>query len=985
MRSNRIMPDVLAHDDSTATRSATLAGMSAEPSAIHTRIVVLGLAISGLCLLFACRLLQLQVIEGSHYAQVVDQSRVVTEILQPRRGRILDRSGTAIADTRLVYSAAVVFADLEVPPRMRRSYTLWQLDEHRLGELLADLTGRIRLPAGTSLRELVVRELIDHPAVAVRSGPRRGDDQLGLLVLPKDALNPYRAEGDSTEIATLAEGELLSEDPLVALEREVRSRWDLPCTVLTEAVFAAVADSLEREFQLPGPESARDLLDPFAPPFTVAVPSGGSAGATSQPPPSTVLHLRLVIADQQAQAEQAFARVVDREPRLVHERLQRAIAEARQARAAQPSPLYFAAASAADQIAPRLPRGTMLHQVALTGVPGARERILLVQGDPPDGEGLYTQLTRRVAANLGLDPLTFQALIERHAKPQTVRQAEQNFRARLLVLDYRRLERLADGLTTELSRAGKLVNRLEVDRLLAKARRAADKEWAGQTRRDPIALFEDIPQSFAIRFAGRDSEPPLELLKRYDDAGAELPGLAVTTVTGRAYPFGATLCHTLGTVGIDPSDRGGPPGGRWGLEALYDQRLRGLPGSRVHIRTPDGVRVAANDPPLAGLDLTTEIDLEVQTIAEDSLEHDFELAQALGSATSRMEAAQKVGLGRGGFVLLDCQTGGILALASNPRFTYEQLAADYGKMLVDPAEPLLDHAAVPSQPPGSSFKILTALACLEYGVINPGEELFCKGYMTMYQGKKVLRDHAPPGNYNLIEAIQMSSNVYFATIGAKLGAERLFEIGDKLGLGRNCALDVTQQRPGILPNPGRIAALRPREPHWVPNDTWRMAIGQFATASPLQCAAIAAAVANGGHIVRPFLVRPTTEPEAKDLRIRKEWLADVREGMERVTANLDHSTAKLLVLQGKAAGIKVAAKTGTAEWGSAAQREAGLRPDHAWMIGYAPADNPTVAFACFIYAGTFGGQACTPVVKRVLETYFSKYGRGGHAAENGVP
>ena len=958
--------------------------MSAEPTAIHTRTVVLGLAISGLFLLFTCRLLQLQVIEGSHYAQVVDQSRVMTEIIQPRRGRILDRTGAAIADTRLVYSAAVVFSDVEVPTRMRRSYTLWQLDEHRLGELLADLTGRIRLPAGSSLRELVVRELTDHPAVAVRSGPRRGDDQLGLLVLPKDALNPYRSEEDGTEIATLAEGELFSEDPLLALEREVRSRWDLPCTILTETVFTAVAGSLEREFMLPGPESARDLLDPFAPAFTVAVPTGAAQAAAGQPPPSTLLHLRLLIADQQAQAEAAFARVVDREPRLVHERLLRAIAEARLAHAAEPSPLYFAPASAADQIAPRLPRGTVMQQVALTGVPGARERILLLQGDPPDGEGLYTQLTRRVAANLGLDPLAFQALIEQHAKPLTVRQAEQSFKARLLVLDHRRLERLADGLTTELTRAGKPVNRLEVDRLLAKARRAADKEWAGQTRRDPIALFEDIPQSFAIRFAGRDAEPPKELLKRYDDAGAELPGLAVTTVTGRAYPFGSTLCHTLGTVATDPADRGGPPGGRWGLEALYDQRLRGLPGSRVHIRTPDGVRIAANDPPLDGQDLTTEIDLEVQTIAEDSLEHDFELAQALGSATNRMEAAQKVGLGRGGFVLLDCQTGGILALASNPRFTYEQLAADYGKMLIDPAEPLLDHSAVPSQPPGSSFKILTALACLEYGEINPGEELFCKGYMTMYKGKKVLRDHAPPGNYNLIEAIQMSSNVYFATIGAKLGAERLFEIGDKIGLGRNCALDVPQQRPGILPSPDRIAALRPREPRWVPNDTWRMAIGQFATASPLQCAAIAATVANGGHIVRPFLVRPTTEPEAKDLHIRKEWLADVREGMERVTANLDHSTAKLLVLQGKAAGIKVAAKTGTAEWGSAAQREAGLRPDHAWMIGYAPADNPTVAFACFIHAGTFGGQACTPVVKRVLETYFSKYGREGHAAEGGA-
>jgi cell division protein FtsI/penicillin-binding protein 2 len=127
-------------------------------------------------------------------------------------------------------------------------------------------------------------------------------------------------------------------------------------------------------------------------------------------------------------------------------------------------------------------------------------------------------------------------------------------------------------------------------------------------------------------------------------------------------------------------------------------------------------------------------------------------------------------------------------------------------------------------------------------------------------------------------------------------------------------------------------------------------------------------------------VKPATQPVVQDLRIRKAHLDEVRRGMEMATANLPGSTAKLLVLEGPAAGIKVAAKTGTAEWGSPASRAAGLTPDHAWMVGYAPADNPTVAFAVFIHSGTFGGQACSPIAKRVLERYFTKYGRGGHAA-----
>ncbi len=952
--------------------------MASEPQDVHSRVVVLGLVLTGLALVFAGRLAQLQVIEGGRYAQAVDQARVTTEVIQPRRGRILDRTGTPIADTRQVFDAAVVFSDLEVSNRMRRAHTLWRLDERGLGALLADLTGRIKVPAGTSLRELVIDELVSHPATAVRSGPRRGDDRLVLLVLPKDALNPYRGDEDGGDAVQLAEGDLLGEDPLQALEHEIRAAWHLDATVLSAEIYQEVCASLDRDLPLGGGSRAADLLEPFAPAFSVALPTGMASDPQAAPPTRSV-NLRLLAGDQRAQAELALARALDCEPAVVRERLARALTASRAAHPAPPSPVYFAAGSAAEVIAPRLPRGTVMQQVAVTNIPGARERVLLVQSDPPDGDGLYSALTRRVAANLGLDQVTFQTLLEAHAEALSPRQAEQTYRSHLMILDASRLNRLADGLTRELTAFGRPVTRLEIDRLLAKARRTADQEYSGQTRRDPLPLFSDLPQAFAIRFAGRDTEPPRDLLKRYDDAQAEMPGLVVTTTTGRAYPFGKTLCHSLGTVGREAGERGGAPVGQSGLEQLYDQQLRGLPGSRVRLRTPDGIRQIALDPPLDGQDLTTEIDLETQTIAEDSLEHAFELAQVLGIDTPVMEAARKVGLGRGGIVLIDVQTGGILTLASNPRFSFAELRTRYAELAADKSEPLIDHAAVPEQPPGSSFKILTALACLEYGVINPGQELWCQGYMTMQKGKKILSDHAAPGNYDLAEAIQVSSNVYFATIGAKLGPERLVEIADKIGLGRRNALDVPQQRAGVLPRPDQISQFRPREPRWITNDTWRMAIGQFATASPLQCAVIAATVANGGHIVRPFLVRPATQPEAVDLHIRKEWLTDVREGMERVTANLPHSTASHLVLEGSAKGIKVAAKTGTAEWGSAAQRQAGIRPDHAWMIGYAPADNPTVAFACFIHSGTFGGKACTPVVKRVLETYFAKYGREGHA------
>jgi penicillin-binding protein 2 len=201
-------------------------------------------------------------------------------------------------------------------------------------------------------------------------------------------------------------------------------------------------------------------------------------------------------------------------------------------------------------------------------------------------------------------------------------------------------------------------------------------------------------------------------------------------------------------------------------------------------------------------------------------------------------------------------------------------------------------------------------------------------------------------------------------------------------LGRANALDIAGQArwKGILPRPSTIALTRPKEP-WKHGDTWRMAIGQFLTAAPIQVVAIAAAVANGGHVVSPYLVRPSGGPVVQDLGIKGEYLRVVRQGMEKVTENSEGSTAKYLQLEGLSAGIKVAAKTGTSEWGTSASRASGKTPSHAWLIGYAPADAPVVAFAVFIHSGTSGGRACSPMAKRVLEAYFARYGKTGHQAE----
>lgn len=939
-----------------------------------SRLILLALlfALGGFA--FLVRLFQLQVLEGSLHAQAVERALVVIEPLPAKRGRILDRTGVAMAETKPLYNLAVVLAELEVEGRARREYDLWRLDQRRFDALVGDLTTRLRwVNQPKSLKETLLDEIMGHPGTAVRLGARADGGTLGLIAVERSVLAPGR--GDEDAVRRLVEGDLLCEEPLDALIREVEVRWGVSAEAVTETGFAAACAEVDRELDLDG-ASTSTVLDPFTDRCTFSYPLGGGHSET--------IALRLILAERRDQAEVTLARVTGREVEVVRERLSRALSRVR--REVPASTNYFAASVDADQVAPLLPFEARLQEIALPGVVGARERVLILQGDPPGDEGLFTQLSRRLAASLGMpDPTLIQALIENHAQRIGPATSGRDHRRYHIVLDPERLNRLITALSQRLTAQGIPTSALDIERRLADVRRLAERELAGRTRRDPIPLQRDIPHAVAIRLCGTGAQPPDSLRKQYDGADAALPGLTVAMDVGRSYPFPHSAPHIIGMLSRT-HDGTDALRGASGLEARYDDILRGAPGGRIRARTPDGFLTLRDAEPLPGADLVTEIDMELQMLAEDSLDRYVELAHNLdpGLGIERMEAAKLVGKGRGGFCLIDCRTGGILVLASNPTFDLMDISTKYQELLADPRQPLIDHAAVAEQPPGSSFKILTALCALEYGMMVPGEQVWCQGYMAMSHGRPVLRDHAPAGTYDLADAIQISSNVYFATmadrVARKVGPGVLPAYARKVGIGWANALDVPSQRLGrlALPTPDNIAEIRPNEAHWYPNDNWRMGIGQNCQAAPLNVVPIAAAVANGGHVVRPFLVRPDTGPVVTDLSIRAAFLDDVRKGMERVTANLPGATAKRLQLEGAAAGIKVAAKTGTAEWGSSDSRAAGRTPDHAWLIGYAPADNPTVAFAVFIHSGTFGGKACVPVAKRILERYFAKYGKAGH-------
>jgi penicillin-binding protein 2 len=946
---------------------------------VPARLHLLGAAFGCGAALFIGRLFQLQVVEGERWAQAAETARVVVEDLPPLRGRILDRGGMAMADTRTLFHAAVVFADLELTGRRRRTQALWRLDDAALDALVADFTTRLRwIDRPQPLREVLLEELAGHPGVAVRTAPGGRGVPLALIALPRVGLAP--GAPDDGDPALLAAGDLLGDDPRRALEAEVRARRGQELRALTSDELRAACARLDADFGLPsgGAERTINVIEPATAPWRLTVP----VAADPQVPPVT-LDLRLLTAERRAQAEDTLARVLGEDVALVRERLARALAAMR-----QPPPrsqLYYAAAADGDAIAPLLPSRQGLAELPLGELPGARGRVLVVQGDPVDGEGVLTGLARSLGATLGLDPDLVAQLIVRHGREVRPATCERDYRVAHIVLDPARLDRLVAGLSQRLTVLGRTTTAPELIAALAEARGRVDRAWAGQGRGDPVPILRDLPTMAALRLMG-GGEPPAALRKGFE-ADAALPGLTVLSDVGRAWPFPASAPHLLGRLGRVDDGRLGELLGQSGLERRFDQLLRGTPGRRVTGRTPEGPRVLRHDPPLRGGDLITELDLELQELASDAVQNHLRLAEELGSATPRMRAAAAVGRGRVGFVLIDCRTGGILASASSPGWRLDEVGKRWKELSTDPGQPLIDHAATAEMAPGSSFKILTALAGLELGVLTPGERVHCPPQMAMHRGRPVLRNHGGwSGEADLVEAIRQSHNTYFAVIGQrihdKFGPGKLPEFAARFGLGRENALDVDSQMvawwtlptPEILPRmPGRR-----NEPRWIKNDTWRMAIGQFCSASPLQVVTIAAAVANGGHIVAPHLVQPDQGATVSDLNIRQEWLDEVRRGMERVTDNEPGSTARLLQLEGEAAGIKVAAKTGTSEWGSAATRESGRTPDNGWMIGYAPADRPTVAFACFVHSGTFGGQVCTPIVKRVLERYFAKYGRAGH-------
>ena len=457
----------------------------------------------------------------------------------------------------------------------------------------------------------------------------------------------------------------------------------------------------------------------------------------------------------------------------------------------------------------------------------------------------------------------------------------------------------------------------------------------------------------------------------------------VDVVPLRSYPLAGAGAHSLGHVG-EITDKqlesetfaGVEPGsvvGQSGIELQYNKELMGKDGMRRIVVNSRGVEVAEaeREPPVDGPPAVLTLDMDLQKAFEE----------AMGSEA-------------GSVVVMGAETGEVMSYLSLPAydpnaFSLGIKSALWNGLMRDPQKPLINRPIQGTYPPGSTFKVVNALAALQEGVITPNTKFHCPGYLSVYN--TVFRCHKAEGHgtVDLKQAIALSCNVYFYNVGIRLEIERLSRYAHLMGLAAPSGIDLPHESSGIFQDPEwKMRTLKAR---WFPAETVSVSIGQAMAVTPVQLARVAAVVANGGKLVTPHFMRsiggePQPFPPPKPLGFRPEVIQVMREAMLGVVQEGTGQRAKL-------DGIAVAGKTGSAQVVTHARLERdksakALQP-HGWFMFFTPAigDKPALAGAVLVEHGVQGGQSAAPVVGRALARYYGvkAIGPGMAIPEQPVP
>ncbi len=464
-------------------------------------------------------------------------------------------------------------------------------------------------------------------------------------------------------------------------------------------------------------------------------------------------------------------------------------------------------------------------------------------------------------------------------------------------------------------------------------------------------------------------------LAAFEERSPWMHGVDLEKEPVRVYPFGTLACHVLGYVGkpenknqeeeIDFDSMGrrafSQPTvvGKSGIEASMDKVLQGVPGLRVIKLNALGFKEAEfhRATPTPGNDVVLSIDQEIQNIVEEAF----------------------TGY-HGACVILDPRNGDVLAMVSVPSFNPNQFVpvirkADWRALMEDSQGPLVNRAIQGSYSPGSSFKPIVALAALEGGLVTPSTVIECQG--QFYLGKLEFKcwETGGHGNMNLLDAITMSCNVYFYTLGMKLGGPPLWQMARAFGLGQKTGLPLDHEEDGLLGTEQWKRRKNPRD-RWTTGDSVNMAIGQgLLNVTPLQMAVMAATLANGGTVYKPRMVLRIETPEGE---VVTDFQPEVRNHIPVSPTNIQFVRRAMLNVVENGTGkyaavsnVKIAGKTGSAQF-LVRDPETGeyVKQTRAWMISFAPFQEPRYAMALIVEGGTSGGGTAGPIVGTIYKKIF---------------
>jgi penicillin-binding protein 2 len=495
------------------------------------------------------------------------------------------------------------------------------------------------------------------------------------------------------------------------------------------------------------------------------------------------------------------------------------------------------------------------------------------------------------------------------------------------------LEPVADGLN------------LDLDDLREKVRRKAR-----EPKYEAIRLKDELtPADIAFINSHRDAFPELDVIQSQP----------------RMYPQDGMMAHVIGYTGeisgpeLDSPEfakyKFGDIIGKFGIERQYNDTLMGEDGQqRVEVDNRGQVRQSEEEKPaIPGKDLTLTIDLDLQAVAELAMEGK-----------------------NGAVVALDPRTGEILAMVSRPTFDPNKFVGhigtrDWNAINGNPDHPMLNRAIQAQQAPGSTFKPIVALAALETGTITEQTAIHCPGYLTLYDHTYHCMEKQGHGTLTLHNAIVHSCDVFFFSVGVKLGIDNLARYANMVGFGRPTGVDLPGEATGLVPSPTQ--KVRTQRQQWFAGDTPPVAVGQGAlTVTPLQLARAIGGLTMGGVWRNPHLVKNDAVAARKtEAQFDPAHVQDVIDAMYGVVN--EGGTGAPAVLP----GIELCGKTGTAQLASldkskaeAARHGMNLK-ENAWFVGFAPRRAPEIVVVALFDHGGVGQYAAT-IVRDVVKSYFDK-------------